>query len=443
MNLDTRQMRKGRHAGFKPADAAKRRRAASRGQAGCRRSRSATTVALVSTVGSTDMPGRSRPVRLWSSSTIFTGTRCTILVKLPVALSGGSSANSRPLAGARLSTWPLQPGAVEAVDRDFDRLAVAHMGELGLLEVRDHIDRVERHHRHQLRAGLHILADPQRARADGAVDRRDDLRVGQVQRRLLLRPRGRDRAARPPWRRSVVSTSIFLLRGNQAGFAVLQLRGLLAQRRVGLLRALHRAGAGLHQARRNGRCSCCANCRLASAAATSAVPLFDQRLLQRDLRVEVAHRGFGRRDIGLGLVERGPEIAVVDPRQQLSGLDLLVVADQHLGEIAGDLWRDDRGVGLDIGVVGRFQVAPGGADSRGRNPRHRRRRAPPASAERRALDRLPRRAQTGFYLYIRNIRKIRHDILLHAAPELGARDAARCSVRSACDNPRKTGSIVQ
>src|SRR5258708_23377018 len=70
-------------------------------------SRSATTVALVLTVGSADMPGRSRPFRLGSSSTILTGTRWTILVKLPVALSGGSSANSKPLAGDRLSTWPF------------------------------------------------------------------------------------------------------------------------------------------------------------------------------------------------------------------------------------------------------------------------------------------------------------------------------------------------
>src|SRR6185437_8227963 len=67
----------------------------------------ASTAALVSMVGSTDMPERSRPASASSSNTIFTGMRCTILVKLPVALSGGSSANSRPLAGDRLSTWPL------------------------------------------------------------------------------------------------------------------------------------------------------------------------------------------------------------------------------------------------------------------------------------------------------------------------------------------------
>ena len=61
----------------------------------------------VSIVGSTDMPGRSRPASATSwRSMIFTGMRWTILVKLPVALSGGSSANSWPLAGAMLSTTP-------------------------------------------------------------------------------------------------------------------------------------------------------------------------------------------------------------------------------------------------------------------------------------------------------------------------------------------------
>ena len=61
----------------------------------------------VSIFASTDIPGRTNvPSAESASSTIFTGTRCTTLVKLPVALSGGSSANSWPLAGARLSTWP-------------------------------------------------------------------------------------------------------------------------------------------------------------------------------------------------------------------------------------------------------------------------------------------------------------------------------------------------
>ena len=37
---------------------------------------------------------------------IFTGMRCTILVKLPVAFSGGSSANWAPVPGEKLSTLP-------------------------------------------------------------------------------------------------------------------------------------------------------------------------------------------------------------------------------------------------------------------------------------------------------------------------------------------------
>jgi hypothetical protein len=35
-----------------------------------------------------------------------TGSRSTILVKLPVALSGGSSENTAPEAGEKLSTMP-------------------------------------------------------------------------------------------------------------------------------------------------------------------------------------------------------------------------------------------------------------------------------------------------------------------------------------------------
>src|SRR3954452_9735314 len=76
---------------------------------GGRRSSGSPLVSSVSTVGTSERPGRSRPSSgSWSfSSRIFTGTRWTILVKLPVAFSGGRSANSAPDPGARLSRWPL------------------------------------------------------------------------------------------------------------------------------------------------------------------------------------------------------------------------------------------------------------------------------------------------------------------------------------------------
>ena len=65
----------------------------------------------------TDRPGRSRPsVAASPSSVTRTGTRCTILVKLPVAFSGGSTLNYR--AGRRR----------QARDMAVERLAGQHIG---------------------------------------------------------------------------------------------------------------------------------------------------------------------------------------------------------------------------------------------------------------------------------------------------------------------------
>src|SRR4029453_15519791 len=61
---------------------------------------------LVRTVTTADSPDRNCIVTRESSSAIFTGTRWTTFVKLPVALSGGSSANCDPLAGAISRTRP-------------------------------------------------------------------------------------------------------------------------------------------------------------------------------------------------------------------------------------------------------------------------------------------------------------------------------------------------
>ena len=64
--------------------------------------------AVTSTFTSTERPGRRAPASGEAGSTaIFTGRRWAILVKLPTAFSTGISANSEPVAGAKLSTWPL------------------------------------------------------------------------------------------------------------------------------------------------------------------------------------------------------------------------------------------------------------------------------------------------------------------------------------------------
>ena len=54
------------------------------------------------------MPARNRFCLATSFGTrMRTGSRCTIFVKLPVALSGGSSVNTEPAPAEMLSTTPL------------------------------------------------------------------------------------------------------------------------------------------------------------------------------------------------------------------------------------------------------------------------------------------------------------------------------------------------
>ena len=86
----------------------------------------------------------------------------------------------------------------------------------------------------------------------------------------------------------------------------------------------------------------------------------DHRLLHLELGALARDRGFGGGHVGLGLVKRHPEIAIIDFCQHLAGRDALVVADQHVTQVAGDFWRDGGVVGLHIGVVGRNQETADG-----------------------------------------------------------------------------------
>jgi hypothetical protein len=73
---------------------------------------------------STDMPGRRRPANgSCGSIVIFTGIRWTILVKLAVALSGGRSANSSPLAGAMPLTTPCTGRPIQQLDSLYSLIA--------------------------------------------------------------------------------------------------------------------------------------------------------------------------------------------------------------------------------------------------------------------------------------------------------------------------------
>jgi hypothetical protein len=84
--------------------------------------------------------------------------------------------------------------AGEHVDFDVDRLARMNVGQLRLLEIRDHIGAGRGYQRHQLRAGLDELTGAQGAISHHAVDRRHDGRVREIELGLPLQsggPRGR------------------------------------------------------------------------------------------------------------------------------------------------------------------------------------------------------------------------------------------------------------
>ncbi|MCY1414129.1 hypothetical protein D9M71_295700 [compost metagenome] len=72
----------------------------------------------------------------------------------------------------------------EGIHTDLHRLPGLHAGQLGFLEVADHIGVLQRYHRQQACTRIDVGSDAQRTLADHAVDGRDDAGVGQVQ----LRP---------------------------------------------------------------------------------------------------------------------------------------------------------------------------------------------------------------------------------------------------------------
>ena len=101
-----------------------------------------------------------------------TGSRCTILVKLPVALSGGSSVNTEPAAGAMLSTCACELAMAIGVHRDRHRLTRTDALELRLLEIGIDIDVVERHHIAEPLPHHDEVAGGNQAIGEDAVDRR-------------------------------------------------------------------------------------------------------------------------------------------------------------------------------------------------------------------------------------------------------------------------------
>ena len=174
----------------------------------------------------------------------------------------------------------------EGVDLDVHRLTRPHVGKLRLLVVRHHVHRAQRHDRHQLRAGLDILSDTKRPGADHAVLRRHDGRVAEVQARLLL-DRTRMLQCRLGLRLGRLQHRDLLACAAQCRAGMLQIGRPLHQQRLGMLRLLHTARAGVCQVavallvlRRE-------TCRRLSRGELRRGSV-DHRLLQLQLRADVA-----------------------------------------------------------------------------------------------------------------------------------------------------------
>ena len=127
--------------------------------------------------------------------------------------------------------------------------------------------------------------------------------------------------------------------------------GALQQQRLGALCLLHAAGAGVGEVavallvlRRETRR------RLGRGDLRGG--LVDQGLLQLKLGRQVGDLVAGCLAVGQRLVQRGLQVPIIDPRQDLPSLDRLVVVHQHLGDVAGDTRGDDDRIRLHVGIVG-------------------------------------------------------------------------------------------
>ena len=311
----------------------------------------ATAPGLVSTLTTTDMPGRSSPCSATAAGTSMrTGRRWTILVKLPVALSGGSKEKTEPEAGATLTTVALQLVIRIGVDRDGDRLARTQIGELRLLEIRVDIDRVERDEAREPLPGLDQVADLHGAITDHAVERRADHGKGQValclgQRRLELL----ERAER------------FDLLGLQHVDIGL---GRFERRLARLHRGIALIAVGLRLFER----------------LTAGVVARGEFLLPLELELGAPGAGLRRHELRLGLVDGGLlgddlladavdgrlldgdvvarcldgelVVPIVDARDHIAFVDMSVIVDGDLRHVTHDLGRERRVLRADIGIIG-------------------------------------------------------------------------------------------
>ena len=221
------------------------------------------------------MPGlTSAPSEGLLSSTIFTGTRWTTLVKLPVALSGGSRREgaARPRRPTVHVASELEIG--KGVDSHPGRLADADVGHLGFLEVRERPDVRQRKDGDHLRADIDELAEAHLPLAHEAIGGRQNSRIAQI-------VRG-ERDLR--FRRVDLGAKLLLLNVDrrQRRLLLVELRFVQAPLRDRFLRIV---------------VACSTSCWV------PAIPSLEQVALALVLELEAQHVGLGGVDRRLGLAD--------------------------------------------------------------------------------------------------------------------------------------------
>ena len=263
----------------------------------------------------------------------------------------GIRANSEPVAGEKLSMRPVRvwPGKASAVIYGLAQTQPLH---LGLLEVGDDIGFAQRHQRHELAAGAHILADADLPGPHHPGGRRPDDGAIQVDPGLFDGGAGQlDLGQR------------LAARGGQGGGgATLGLQSGLG---------LGDAGAGLGGAGTLGldalvrdpalRGQTAVTIGLGAGEVGLGLGLGDPGGAGLDLSpflggagIDIVDGSQGGAELGLGLGQGGAGVGIVQPDQDIAGLNPLVVRDQHLDDAPVDLAGNQHGVGLDKGVVGLF-----------------------------------------------------------------------------------------
>ncbi len=239
------------------------------------------------------------------------------------------------------------------------------------------------HQAEDRRAGLDVVAGPQRQVGDDAVGGRVDLRALQIQRRLVPRRLGGE-IARMLFRRRI---GLAAQLGQNGGQLLLQRRQLLPRRGQVVARLVELGLRG--------------DLALRHLLVDAELLLVEGDVLLRhhDLGLLLAIAGLlgqdavaGGPELRLGLGERQAEGLRVDLEEQLPGRDMVIVGDGDGLHLAGDLGADGGDVGLHIGVVGRHiararDVEVSAADQQRERPEDQQQRPQPAhqgTARRRA-----------------------------------------------------------